>query len=132
MTLILDASVLIAYASSHDEHHLAAKRILKDWVQNGYATPVLTLAEFFVGPALGGQLEAAQHLIARLGVRALEIPSTAAIDLARIRAQSRLKMPDACVLYAARESGSALATFDARLRTAAALSGIRYTSGGGE
>lgn len=125
MTIILDASVLIAHANPTDEHHQAAGRILTNWAPFGYAVSVLTLAEFYVGPALTGQLTAAQHMIVSLGVATIDIPVTAAAELAQIRAEHRLKMPDAVVLHTAKAHGDALATFDTRLGTVARLIGLR-------
>ncbi|SLE83385.1 PilT domain-containing protein [Mycobacteroides abscessus subsp. massiliense] len=125
MTIILDANVLIAHANSADEHHQAAGRILAKWAPFGYAASVLTLAEFYVGPTQTGQLHAAQHLISSLGVDTIEIPAEAAAELAQIRAQHRLKMPDAVVLHTAQAHGEALATFDTRLATIARRVGLR-------
>ncbi|GLE59015.1 hypothetical protein NJBCHELONAE_43260 [Mycobacteroides chelonae] len=125
MTIILDASVLIAHANPHDEHHQAAGRILSKWAPFGYATSVLTLAEFYAGPARAGQLLAAEHIINSIGVVAIDIPATAATDLAQLRATHRLKMPDAAVLYTAQTHGDALGTFDNRLAAAARLAGLR-------
>ncbi|TKV35332.1 type II toxin-antitoxin system VapC family toxin [Mycobacteroides abscessus] len=125
MTIILDASVLIAHANPADDHHQAAGRILTDWAPFGYAASVLTLAEFYAGPARFGQLGVAQQMMISLGVATIDIPAAAAPELAQIRADHRLKMPDAVVLHAAQAHGDALATFDTRLGTVARLLGLR-------
>ncbi|BEL42028.1 type II toxin-antitoxin system VapC family toxin [Mycobacteroides abscessus] len=125
MTIILDANVLIAHANPADEHHQAAGRILTNWAPFGYAASVLTLAEFYAGPARVGQLVAAQQMIVSLGVSTIDLPATAAPELAKIRADHRLKMPDAVVLHTAQAHGDALATFDTRLGTVARRVGLR-------
>ncbi|MDM2164755.1 PIN domain-containing protein [Mycobacteroides abscessus] len=125
MTIVLDASVLIAHANPVDEHHRAAEGLLTQWAPFGYAASVLTLAEFYVGPARTGHLAAAQAMIVGLAVTAIDIPAVAAAELAQIRARHALKMPDAVVLYTAKMHADALGTFDTRLGAAARLAGIQ-------
>ncbi|RIS66628.1 type II toxin-antitoxin system VapC family toxin [Mycobacteroides abscessus] len=125
MTIVLDASVLIAHANPADEHHWEAGRLLAEWASFGYAASVLTLAEFYVGPARTGHLAAAQQMITSLDVTALDIPTGAAAELARIRARHALKMPDAVVLYTAKAHAAALGTFDTRLGAEALRAGLQ-------
>ena len=54
----------------------------------------------------------------------MELSSTDALALARIRAQYQVRMPDAVALHAALTTGSSLATFDASLATAAKEAGV--------
>lgn len=125
MIMVLDTSYLIAQANPDDKHHAAATSILASWSHYDYAASVMTLAEFYVIPAQTDKLAQAHKFVDNLRVRALDIPADAAAELAAIRADNGLKLPDACVLYAAQQHGEALATFDAKLAAAALASGLR-------
>jgi predicted nucleic acid-binding protein len=89
-----------------------------------FAASVITLGEIFVGAARADQLERAQTLLDQLGVEGLGLPADAGRRLGEIRARSKLRMPDCCVLYAAEEHGAAVATFDTKLTEQAELLGL--------
>ncbi len=81
---------------------------------------MITLAEALVTPTRRGALGAARAGLARLGVDEVTLGEDAAVRLAELRAQTRLKLPDCCVLLAARDAGADMvATFDERLGAAA-------------
>lgn len=123
--IILDASVLIAHFEPNDRHHDAADALLRTATDEQLAASVVTLAEFYVAPARdAGLLRRAVADVARLDVQAVPLPLDAAIDLALIRVESGSKMPDCCVLLAAQQTSSAVATFDDRLRRAARHTGL--------
>jgi hypothetical protein len=80
----------------------------------------VTIAEILVGPGRTGQLDDAEALLNLLGVRQVPLGHDAPSRLARLRADSGLKLPGCCVLLAAQDaSAEAIATFDDRLIKAA-------------
>jgi predicted nucleic acid-binding protein len=120
--IVLDANVLISYWGAPDVHTSRAFEVL-DTEDDLILHPV-TLAESLVGPArVGGEAEAANDIV-RLGIERhvplLDEPA----NVARIRASTRLKLPDAYVLATAEHLGATLATFDRRLADAARERGV--------
>jgi predicted nucleic acid-binding protein len=113
--IVLDASVLIAFVAGDDVHHAAADRLLADAVDDDLAVNPLTLAEVLVAPVRDGRLDTVVAALAALEVHELPFPDDASIRLARLRAETGLKMPDCCVLLAAEAIGGRVATFDGRL-----------------
>ena len=64
--------------------------------------------------------------VAQLEIQEIPIERGAAAALARLRAETGLRMPDCCVLHAALTAGAqALATRDSRLARAAATKGFQ-------
>lgn len=118
--IVLDASVLIAFLNANDAHHRAAQRLLIDAVDDDLGANPLTLAEVLVAAVRAGDATPVVDALAALEVAELAFPADAAIRLARLRAQTGLKMPDCCVLLAAEDTGGRIATFDNRLAGAAA------------
>ena len=101
-------------------HPQAVERLLAA-AGDTLAASTLTLAEVLVGPARRGRLDDARAAIAALEVEEIPLASGAAGELATLRAETGLKLPDCCVLLAARDaSASSVLTFDERLATAAA------------
>jgi predicted nucleic acid-binding protein len=120
--IVLDASVLIGHLDDGDPHHPAARAL----IEGSGATPLgasgISLAETLVAPARAGRLDEARTALQRLGVAELDLGSEAPARLAQLRAGTGRKLPDCCVLLAAREHTGAIATFDRDLaRTAAGL-----------
>ncbi|MFT3799001.1 type II toxin-antitoxin system VapC family toxin [Microbacterium sp.] len=113
---VLDASVLIAYLGS-DDHSPAATAILRD--QERPSIHAVTLAEVLVGPAGRGTEEAALAAVDELGIRTLAHDPDEPLLVARLRASTRLLLPDCFPLAAALRGGVTLATFDKRLAAAA-------------
>lgn len=120
VVIVLDASVLIAYLDSSDEHHAEAEGLLAQEVDDDFGANPLTLAEVFVAPARDDRLDRARTALRDLEVDELPFPADAALRLAQLRVETGLKMPDCCVLHAAELRRARLATFDNRLRKAAA------------
>lgn len=81
------------------------------------------MAEALVLAARSGREAATAAAISALGVGRFDEPDDP-IELARLRASSRLTMPDCCVLYAAIRERAKLATFDTRLANAAVEAGV--------
>ncbi|MBA2309331.1 MAG: type II toxin-antitoxin system VapC family toxin [Pseudonocardiales bacterium] len=121
--IVLDASVLIAHLASTDRHHDRATQLLLDTADEPLGASPLTLAEVLVGPARADKLGTVQSALHDLDVMTIPLADDAPTRLATLRASTRLRLPDCCVLLAAETAGAAVATFDERLaRSAAGLS----------
>lgn len=121
--IVLDANVLIAHLDSADTHHDRAGQLLEQTAGEVLSVSVISLAEVFVGPARIGRLPEAQQAIKRLAVVEVGLGPDAAHRLALLRVETRLRLPDCCVLLAAEEHQAAVASFDARLVQAAQTRG---------
>jgi predicted nucleic acid-binding protein len=119
--IVLDASVLIGFLDSEDNHHAAAEWLLTQAVDDDLAVNSLTLAEVLVAPVRNGRLEPVLPALHALEVQELPFPADTAVRLAQLRVTTGLKMPDCCVLLAAEEAEAGVASFDERLAQAAAM-----------
>ena len=120
--IVLDASVLLALLASSDPHHATAVEILS--LDGPFRVHTMSLAEALVR---GERDDRASELISRfdlIGVAELPRQAEEARRLAGLRVQTRLKLPDCCVLLAAESAAATLATFDGRLARAAQQRGI--------
>jgi predicted nucleic acid-binding protein len=117
--IVLDASVLIAHLDGDDAHHEKAKRLLSESEGEALAASTITLAETLVLGAKTGQLREMREAIERLGVTELLTGADAHVRLAELRARTGHKLPDCCVLLAAKEIGGVVASFDSALTEAA-------------
>lgn len=113
--IVLDASVLIAYLDAEDAQHVKAETLLAREIDDEFAANPLTLAEVLVGPSRAGRLEAAREALRKLEVTEQPFPADTAVRLARLRADTGLRMPDCCVLLAAQDTAARVAAFDERL-----------------
>jgi predicted nucleic acid-binding protein len=121
--IVADASIAIALGRAGDSHHLAARSLVLDQPSGWLMHPV-TLAEVLVGPARLDDAEGAHARLAALGFR-VDLPDAGQpVRLAVLRAQTRLKLPDCCVLDVALQHRTPLATFDRRLREVARSRGV--------
>ena len=128
--IILDASVLIAHLENRDSHHDRATDVLLANSDDEFGSSTVTLAEVLVGAIRVGRGDQARGALDELQIHALGLGADAAWELAQLRVRTGLKLPDCCVLYAARIQPSAqLATFDTRLAAGAAALGIGIVSG---
>ena len=84
----------------------------------------LTLAEVLVGPTRAGRVVDALGALRDLEVSEQPLPADAAVQLAELRATTGLRMPDCCVLLAAREVQARVASWDVRLNNAAERIGL--------
>jgi predicted nucleic acid-binding protein len=117
--IALDASLLIAHLSPRDAHHAAATTLLRNSAVEPMLAHPLTLAEVLVGAARIGQGEQMLADLEAVGVQLAPPPDGEPLRLARLRANTALKLPDCCALDTALSNGAALATFDAALTRAA-------------
>ncbi|QIV79628.1 type II toxin-antitoxin system VapC family toxin [Mycolicibacterium frederiksbergense] len=114
--IVLDASVLVAFFSGADAHHVAATELLAAAGAEDLVVSSMTLAELLVGPVREGAVDALLEALARLEVGEELFPEDVAVRLARLRAETGLRMPDCCVLLAAESAGAeTVGTFDGRL-----------------
>lgn len=121
--IVLDAGVVIALLDGRDAHHRAAVALLEEHPP-AYLMHPLTLAEVLVGPAGAGEEQSVLDDLLSIGIEETSLGPHAALDLARVRATYRLKMPDTCVLATALHHALPLATFDDRLARVASASGL--------
>lgn len=122
--IVLDASIVIALLDADDTHHARASALLDDHLTEPLAISALTLAEVLVRPAITGVADTIDAQVRALGVTVLPVDSEDALALARTRAETRLRMPDAVVVHTAESTGAALATADAGLARAARERGL--------
>lgn len=122
--IVLDATVVIAHLDSSDLHHAQASAVLESVVDEDLRISPITLAECYTGPARKGLLERARSDIRRLEISIVPLDDSAPERLATLRAHTRLRMPDCCVLLAAHSVSAEVATFDTRLANAATSLGL--------
>ncbi|MGN6815914.1 MAG: type II toxin-antitoxin system VapC family toxin [Solirubrobacterales bacterium] len=123
--IILDASVLIAHLDGSDRHHEKARNLLEVNSGQPLGMSSITLAETLVSPARAGRLGDAEAALQQLGVQELPMGAGAPGQLAEMRAEVGLKMPDCCVLLAAQDYDGTIASFDADLLSAARKLGLK-------
>lgn len=117
--IVLDASVLIAFLDPSDALHAdAVTALIARGGQRLRLSPI-THAEILVGPTRAGTLERTRAALAALGLSELALPLDAATSLARLRVDTKLQLPDCCVILAAQQSTGSILTFDDRLSAAA-------------
>lgn len=122
--IVLDANVLIAFLDADDAHHDDAVSLFEHRFLDGFCASVLTVAESLVHPTRVGRQDAALKALVTVGIDVLALEPSHAAELARVRTEYRLRMPDAATLHAAISTGSELATFDDALAAAASKAGV--------
>lgn len=127
--IVLDASVLVAHFNPDDANHSRATAALLGAADQPLAASSLTLAEVLVGPARAGQIEHAKAHLARMGIEEIELGDGSAERLARLRAETGLKLPDCCFLLAAQiVHADGVLSFDDKLVKRAMALGIGLPS----
>jgi toxin FitB len=127
--IVLDASVLIGHLDAHDPHHEKATELLAGSGAEPLGASAITLAETLVAPARTEQLDEAKAALERLGVQEIELGEDAPAQLAKLRAETGRKLPDCCVLAAARRHEGSVASFDGGLCKAARKLGLAVIGG---
>jgi predicted nucleic acid-binding protein len=122
--VVLDASALIALASDTDPNHSWAMAMFRDTAAFGLQMTALTQAEVLVHPARAGKLEKFLKLIGALGLEITPIEESDSRQIAKIRAETSLKMPDAVVLSQATKVSGSVATTDKQLAKVAKDKGL--------
>ena len=122
--VVLDASAVIALASDTDPNHNWALEMFRDTAGFGLQMTALTEAEVLVHPARAGKLEKFLKLIGALGLEITPIEQSDSSQIAKIRASTSLKMPDAVVLSQAIKVSGSIATTDKQLAKVAKDKGL--------
>lgn len=122
--IVFDARVLIAHLDAADAHHSEAVAVMEELEEFEFAASVLTVAETLVRPAMSGRADEVLAAFERLHLLQFPIEPADARSLARVRADTRLRMPDAVVVHLAEALHGEIATADVRLGHAAAERGI--------
>lgn len=117
--IVLDASVLTAHLNPNDVHHSAATQILLEATSGTLLVHSITLAEVLVGGARIGRGAQMYADLQAAGIQPANHDDQEPLRLAELRAATRLKLPDCCVLDAAISHNATLATFDNTLAAAA-------------
>jgi len=126
--IVLDASVLIGHLEPADSHHADAVALFKDNLFESFAASVITLAEVYAGAARASQSDRLRQVLAQLQIESMDLPAAAARRLGELRATTKLKMPDCCVLYTGEQHSAAIATFDDKLAARASDLGLSIVS----
>ena len=121
--IVLDASVMIAILDREDAHFDAAKRLFDENAAERLAAHRLTFAEALVQAVRTGRGKAVAAGLAALGVELVDVLDDP-LDLAEVRVESNLKVPDSCVLLAAIRARASIATFDRGLAESAHRFGV--------
>ena len=121
--IVLDASVMIAVLDPHDAHFARARELFRAGSRERVVAHRLSMAEALVVAARAEVTAEVARALDALGVGRLDEPDDP-IELAELRARTGLRMPDACVLLAARRASAGLATFDQRLAHTARDEGV--------
>jgi predicted nucleic acid-binding protein len=122
--IVFDAGVLIAHLEPTDPFHRASTGFLEEYEEFDFAANVVTVAECLVRPAELGRSSEAVAKLDRLELITLGLSADAGSRIADIRAHTRLKMPDAIVLFTAEREGAELVTTDRGLARAALARGV--------
>jgi predicted nucleic acid-binding protein len=122
--VVLDASALIALASDTDPNHNWALEMFRDTAAFGIQMTALTQAEVLVHPARAGKLDKFLKLIGALGLEITTVEGSDSSQIAKIRATTSLKMPDAVVLSQAIKVEGSIATTDLKLARVAKEKGV--------
>lgn len=126
--IVLDASVLIALVDGRDGHHHWARQFFRNTLEHDLLMSVVSYAEVCVQPFAAGRQRDFERSIGGLGLEVIGLDGDDAAPLARLRAETRLRMPDAIVLGTAIAETADVATCDTRLARAAEARGVRCWS----
>lgn len=122
--IALDAGVLIALFDANDAHHGAAEEIFAANPAEPMTIGPVNQAEVLVGAARENRDQQMLADLRALGITTTALPDDAATRLARLRANTRSKMPDCCVLLTAEQTSAGVATFDEGLKESARSIGL--------
>ena len=126
--VVLDSSALIALYSDSDPHHQWGLKLFLDTADNDLEMSALSFAEVLVHPTRNGTKSKFLRSIEGLGLRIADLPFDSAEELADLRAQTGLKMPDVVVLRQAMKSSAVLATADQKLAKIATAKELEVSS----
>lgn len=127
MTVVLDANVLIGALNAHDVHHAGARAWFRRWRDERVPRVVsaVNYAEALVAVAADAALlRQARSLYKDFEVTVQPASEVLAVDAARRRARHQISVADGFLLATAEQLRSPVATFDAKLRSAARAEGL--------
>lgn len=122
--VVLDASVLIALYNDKDAHHSWAVDLLFQTIADDFHMSSMNLAEVTVQPMRLGFEKKFFDGINGLNIKVSGLSHDAGLELARIRANENIPMPDCCAIQLVIEKHAALATCDKAQAKAAKNLGI--------
>lgn len=122
--IVLDSGVLIAYLNGADAHHERVRSFLLQHADETFSVAAMTFAECLVHPVRADALHPALTALMALELDVEDMRERDAVPLARLREETRLKLPDAAVLHTAMVAGCSLATTDEALAQAAGRVGV--------
>ena len=117
--VILDSSALLAILNPGDVHHDAVVDHLKDRAES-FSISAITLVETLIyafrqSPSAGQRYKTSVDRAIR---EVLPVDENVALEAAKIRAKTQLKVPDAIICATANLTGARLWTLDRRLAKA--------------
>lgn len=121
--IVLDASVMIAVLDPLDAHFEAARQIFAESAPHRLTAHRLNLGEALVLATrrnTGSEAASALTALGVVGSNVLDDPE----QLAALRVNTSLPMPDCCLLHLAIREHAGIATFDRRLAAAARAVGV--------
>lgn len=122
--IALDAAVLIALFDANDAHHDAAEALFAANPTEPMTIGPINQAEVLVRAARENRDQQMLADLRALDIATTPLPDDAATRLARLRASTRSKMPDCCVLLTAEQTSARVATFDDGLKESARSIGL--------
>lgn len=122
--IALDAGVLIALFDANDARHAAAEEMFAINPSEPMTIGPINQAEVLVRAARENRDQQMLADLRALGITTTALPDDAATRLARLRANTRSKMPDCCVLLTAEQMSARVATFDEGLKQSARSLGL--------
>lgn len=130
MRLLLDADVLIGALDRTDPHHRRARALFTRWrdAQDTCAISVVNLTEVLIAPSSDvSRLAAAREAIAALGVSVHQPSEAIGVEAARLRQRHPISLPDAFCVATAKQTRSAVCSFDEKIVKAAEREGIQLS-----
>ncbi|GGL53780.1 hypothetical protein GCM10011575_10290 [Microlunatus endophyticus] len=122
--IALDAGVLVALFDANNAHHEAAEEVFAVNPDEPMTIGPINQAEVLVRAARENRDQQMLADIRALGITTTALPDDAATRLARLRANTRSKMPGCCVLLTAEQTSARVATFDEGLKESARAIGL--------
>ena len=122
--IVLDSGVLIAFLNPADAHHERVVSFLVDHADEQFSVAAMTMAECLVHPIRADKLLVALESLMALELDVEDMREKDAVPLARLREETRLKMPDAVVVHTAMVFAGSVATTDSALSIAAGRVGV--------
>src|SRR4051794_32894447 len=101
--VVFDSDVLIGFLNRDDAHHTDAVARVRTALAPGTRRMICAVnyAEILIGPLRAGAQERVQQMLVQFNIETIEVDMALAERAAAIRAQTKLKLPDAFALATA-------------------------------